>query len=118
MRPYKSKQAGFTIIELLIATTVFSVVLLVFLTAFIRISQLFYKGVNMSHTQETARTVLQDISDDIQFYKTTINTTSLGQGYFCVGAHRYAFNLHQQVGAPGVQYGIAKQLVSGGCPNP
>ena len=117
MNKLRNKQSGFTIVELLIATAVFSVVLLVFLTAFIKISQLFYKGVNMSRTQETARAVLQDISDDIQFYKTTINTASLSQGYFCVGDHRYAFNLHQQVGTPGVSYGIAKQLVSGGCPN-
>src|SRR5438105_2859585 len=62
-----SSSSGFTIVELLIATTVFSIVLIVFLATFLRISELFYKGVSLSNTQETARTVLQDITDDLQF---------------------------------------------------
>ncbi len=112
----KKTQSGFTIIELMIATVVFSVVLLVFLSAFIKISELFYKGVNMSRTQEIARDVLNNISNDVQFYRQTPYTAQIKNGWFCIGDHRYAFNLHSQVGSSGT-YGIAKQLVTG-CPGP
>lgn len=103
--PLDKRKDGFTIIELLIATAVFSVVLMVFLAAFLRISQLFYKGVNMSNTQETARNVLQDISDDLQFYN---QAPVIGSGYFCIGNHRYAYNIGSQVGSSGT-YGIARE---------
>lgn len=104
---------GFTIIELLIATTVFSVVLLVFLSAFLRISELFYKGVNMSNTQEDARIVMQDITDDIQFSQQTPFVTA---NYFCIGIHRYTVNYGQQVTAS--VHGIYREDIQAGCPPP
>lgn len=108
---------GFTIIELLIATTVFSVVLLVFLVAFLRISQIFYKGVNMSRTQEAGRTIVQDISDDLQFDGSSpiIGAVNGNVGYFCVGNHRYTYYLGQQV-APSTP-GVLRENLTG-CPAP
>ncbi len=106
--------AGFTVVELLIATAVFSVVLLVFLSAFIQISQLFYKGVNLSNTQETARNVLQNISDDIRFSGTGA-VTYPAEKYFCIGSHRYMYNLGVQYTGSG-DYGIFKEKT--GCASP
>ena len=104
----KSKlQKGFTIVELLIATSVFSILLVILLTSLLRISQMFYKGVNMSRTQETARNVLQYITDDLQFYK---QPPVIGSNYFCIGNHRYAYQLGNQVGTSG--YGILKEDMS------
>jgi len=105
------KQSGFTVIELLIATAVFSVVLLVFITAFLRISELFYKGVNLSNTQEAARTITQDIASDIQFYHAQPQSFA---NYFCIGSHRYAFNQFVQY-VPGTNYGLLEEDLSG-CP--
>lgn len=112
--------AGFTIIELMIATIVFSLVLLVCLASFMQISRLFYKGVNMSRTQEVARTVLENISDDLRFARTAPNQP-LNANYFCIGSHRYKFNLARQLnGTPdfSTNYGLVRETVSNGCPNP
>jgi prepilin-type N-terminal cleavage/methylation domain-containing protein len=96
MKMTANKPQGFTIIELLIATAVFSVVLLIFLSAFLKISQLFYKGVNMTNTQENARNIVQTIADDIQFYQVTPQVYK-DLNYFCIGDHVYYYE-------PGVQY--------------
>jgi type II secretory pathway pseudopilin PulG len=107
------KSGGFTVIELLIATTVFSVVLLIFLISFLRIGQLFYKGVSITNTQETARSVIQDMTDDMQFSNVTPQIDPAGN-YFCIGNHRYAINKGFQVGsAPG--YGILREDLAN-CP--
>jgi prepilin-type N-terminal cleavage/methylation domain-containing protein len=115
---YKKNNEGFTVIELLIATAVFSVVLLVFLSAFLRISQLFYKGVNLTNTQEAARNVVQSIADDIQFYH---DPPKVFGNYFCIGNHEYVYNIGTQY-TPGTNFGIVKQNVAscaapGGAPN-
>lgn len=122
MGKLKHNQKGFTILELLIATTIFSVVLLVFLSAFLRISELFYKGINLSNTQETARNIVQTISDDILFYHLPANvfaSPAVGHGYFCVGNDRYTYDL----GTPYIpkdtnHFGIIKEVISGGCISP
>jgi prepilin-type N-terminal cleavage/methylation domain-containing protein len=108
------KSRGFTIVELLIATSVFSLVLIVFLTAVLRVGQLFYKGVSMSNTQESARNVLQSISDDLQFTNQApiLPDPSLNQDYFCIGNHRYAYLLGHQVGSGGGlanDYGLVRE---------
>jgi prepilin-type N-terminal cleavage/methylation domain-containing protein len=110
----KKTERGFTIVELLIATTVFSLVLIVFLTAIIRISELFYKGVTMSNTQEAARNIVQDISDDIQFYQ---QQPVIGANYFCVGAHSYTYSLYTKVDRS-TSHGIIREVINGGCPSP
>jgi prepilin-type N-terminal cleavage/methylation domain-containing protein len=106
----KRNTKGFTVIELLIATAVFSVVLIIFLTALIRISEVFYKGVNLANTQEATRAALQDISDDIQFYKEAPDVHS---DYFCVGDHRYAMSKGVQVGSGNPNdYGLVREVMS------
>ena len=96
MRNKSKSQRGFTVIELLIATAVFSVVLLVFVTSFLRLSELFYKGVNLTNTQESARNMIQSISSDIQFYNQAPQVFP-SENYFCIGTHRYTY-------VPYVQY--------------
>jgi prepilin-type N-terminal cleavage/methylation domain-containing protein len=107
--------AGFTVIELLIATAVFSLVLLVFLSAFLRISQLFYKGVNLSNTQEAARKIVQNISNDIQFYKTPPTFGGGSPSSICIGSHRYSWELFKQYTPGGSGLGLLEENLSG-CP--
>lgn len=107
------KQTGFTIIELLIATLVFSLLLIVMLGAFIRTGDLFYKGVSMSKTQEDARNVVQSISDDIQFTRSAPNTNT---GVFCIGLHRYLYQLGTQVDGSTANYGIERDNNGASCP--
>lgn len=103
-------QQGFTLIELMIATMVFSVILLGATTAVVQIGRMYYKGVIASRTQETARRTIDDISRTIQFNDTeivpvapaTIAVTGLSNGNVtiratCVGTTRYTYALNAQV---------------------
>lgn len=100
------KQKGFTLVELLIATTVFSIILLAASAALVQVGRLYYKGVIASRVQNTARTVMDDISRSVQFsdgsYTPVPNdpdapsSTPPIQAY-CVGNVRYTYVLGMQV---------------------
>lgn len=118
MMHYKNKKNidrltyGFTIIELLIATAVFSVVLVIVMASFIQISRIFYKGVNMSNTQDDTRNALTDLASDIRFASTTpatVDSGSTSSGTFCIGAHLYAYYTGQQVGTSSNPAGIYRE---------
>lgn len=118
------KAGGFTILELLIATSVFSLVLLGALAGFIRTGQLFYKGVSITQTHGDAKQVLDDVSN-------SINSTSASKiipsppgsqySYYCVGNVRYTYNgLHTMIDLsagqsynPNGNYGVLRDIVSG-----
>ncbi|MFZ1323544.1 MAG: prepilin-type N-terminal cleavage/methylation domain-containing protein [Candidatus Saccharimonadales bacterium] len=63
----RHRQAGFTIIELMIATAVFSAVLLLCGMAIVHVGRMYYKGSVTSKTQDTARKFGEDVSQAIQF---------------------------------------------------
>ena len=91
----QQNQAGFTIIELSIATTVFSILLLLSLGAVARIGQMYYKGVITSQTQDVSRLVGSEIAQSIQLNSGTINNTPVvpagNTGQFCVGDILYTY---------------------------
>lgn len=87
----KRNTAGFTIIELMIASAIFSVVLILCVTALLQIGRMYYKGVTSSRTQEAARTILDEISQAIQFSSGQVTTPSIGNPYrFCIDNKRYS----------------------------
>lgn len=106
-----SKQKGFTIIELLVATTVFSMVLVVALAGILRVTQLYYKGITASRTQEVARSLADELSESIKYSNNSIVIQSdpLVAGpevavsatndtnYFCVGPKRYTYAIDRQL---------------------
>ena len=95
MTKLKAKTDGFTIIELLIAMTVFSMVMLMLSMSIIQITRVYYKGLTNAKTQETARTILQDVSQNIQFNGGNIpNSDATGA---CVGDRRYSYTIGTQV---------------------
>lgn len=95
----RSSQKGFTIIELMIATVVFSLVLLVIMGAIIQFGRIYYKGVIQSRTQERVRAISEDIAKHIQFGKTATTTPSTPPvpltGSFCAGNQGYTYALRQ-----------------------
>lgn len=95
-KPLKS-QGGFTLLELLIATSVFSVVLLIVTTGVIRLGQSYYKGIIQSRTQETNRAVATDISRAFQFAGGVKVYDPDIPNQFCIGDTRYTFSLNQKV---------------------
>ena len=93
---------GFTIIELLVATVVFSVVLLVVTAGILQIARVYYKGVTESSTQNTARNIIDVVSQAIQFSGGDVTATtaipSPGTSYaFCVGNQQFSYTVGWQV---------------------
>lgn len=106
-KPPLLNQKGFTIAELMIATLVFSVVLLIATTSIIEVGHTYYKGINEANTQDTARTIMENIGQAIQFGGGTITATQTAQPgtmqQFCVGNQQYSYDLGAQLvtGTPG-----------------
>ncbi len=104
-------QQGFTIIELMISTVIFSLVLLICLQGIVQVTRAYYKGVTQSRTQEVARNLLDEITQTIQLsgsvitfddpadFGPTINVTQVSQGIgiFCAGNKKYTYALDRKV---------------------
>jgi type II secretory pathway pseudopilin PulG len=58
---------GFTIVELMVATVVFSMILLLCATAIVQVGRMYYKGVVINRTEDTSRRVIDDVARSIQF---------------------------------------------------
>lgn len=99
-KPHTSSHSdGFTVVELLIATAVFSVVLLVCSIGLIQISRTFYKGITVTRTQEVARAVVDDVASSVEFSSSNVVTLSPNNGSlgYCVGNTRYSYRLYQKL---------------------
>lgn len=108
-------QRGFTIVELLIASAVFSVILLICAVGLLQIGRTYYKGVTSSQTQEAARSIIEEVSKTIQFNGGNVGLMIHPGGsepsenpstpsYVCIGNRRFAFVINRQLtpsGAPG-----------------
>jgi len=93
---------GFTIVELLIATLVFSVVLLIVTSGIMQVTRVYMKGVTETNTQNTARSVMDTISQAIQFGGGVVTQTATspvsGTDYaFCIGSQQFSYRLGWQV---------------------
>jgi prepilin-type N-terminal cleavage/methylation domain-containing protein len=110
-------QKGFTIIELMISTIIFSLVLLGATAAIIQIGKQFYKGLTLARTQEATRSTVEEIAQSIQYTSRDIKVPNYPGGvtkyyvpvtdplapdtfYFCVGNKRYSFALGKALQAP------------------
>jgi competence protein ComGC len=94
------RAAGFTIIEILVATLVFSLVLLLIAVGVMQFNHAYYSGITQTETQNTARNILEQISQDIQFSgdQVTSPIANSGRGTdpedgICVGSDRYSYRL-------------------------
>jgi len=103
---FKSAEQGFTIIELLIATVVFASVLLLLTMGVLSFTKSYFRGVNQSATQNTARTIIEDITEAVQFSGSAIyspiahSTTPTSPSFdfnnpwsqgFCLGNQLYSY---------------------------
>lgn len=92
-------ESGFTVVELLIATSVFSTVLLLGLTGFVQVGRSYYKGITITQTQQAAKQIMNEVSNNIRLSSSVspLNTASAGRNYYCIGSHRYSFKLFNMV---------------------
>lgn len=112
MKSIYTDKHGFTIIELMIATTIFTMVLLVCALAITHVGRMYYKGIITGRTQDTSRKVVDEISQSIQFgsgprdpddYKEE-NINSFGGvevKSICLGSVRYSYNDDYSLGSGG-----------------
>ncbi len=106
---HDKKQSGFTIIELMISTTIFSLVLMICMAGILQITKMYYRGVTQTKTREAARVITDEIGEAIRFsnqsvaigpvvYGPQINDLSANSvGYFCIGQKRYSYAIDRQV---------------------
>ncbi|HUS25753.1 MAG TPA: prepilin-type N-terminal cleavage/methylation domain-containing protein [Nevskiaceae bacterium] len=99
VRNSQTQQRGFTVIELMIATSVFAVVLLIVTSGIIQITRVYFKGVTESTLQNTSRTIIDTISQAVQFNGGTVVATGnsgASRGY-CIGGRRFSYLLGKQL---------------------
>ncbi len=90
---------GFTILELMIAMSVFATVLLVCTVGILQIGRSYSKGITSSRTQEAARAVLDEISEAIQFgagLPADLANNGAADGV-CAGGKRFSYVLNRQL---------------------
>lgn len=100
--PHQLKsEKGFTVIELLIASMIFATVLLLVTMGLLQVSRTYYKGITSAKTQQTARGIIDQISQAIQFSGTSPSISPAAgpgaTGYFCVNGTRYTYVLDRQL---------------------
>lgn len=95
-------EQGFTLIELLISSAVFSVILLLCTYGLIQIGNTFYKGRTVTNTQNAARSVMDNVSQAIQYggrdvrpSPQVVDTNTKDKGAFCTGKVRYRYQKNQ-----------------------
>jgi len=92
-----TSQKGFTLVELMIATMVFSLVLLMVTFAILQITRVYFKGVTESNTQNTARSIMDTVAQSIQFGGGEVQVTLPGDSTpssplaLCVGNQRFSY---------------------------
>ncbi|HUC78954.1 MAG TPA: prepilin-type N-terminal cleavage/methylation domain-containing protein [Candidatus Saccharimonadales bacterium] len=92
----KINKKGFTIIELLIATSVFSGILLIVTYGIIQISKMYLNGFIQTQTQNIAVSLSDELSRDIEFSSETsitpdTTTPSGNYHYFCTNQYEYYY---------------------------
>lgn len=123
--PKNIAQNGFTIIELMISTVVFSMVLLLLTTAVISFTKSYYKGITEANTQRVTRLVTESITQTIQLNSASYTALPLVNGWqgFCFGNETYLYRLHWQLtdaASPDpakhqTKHALLKLNVPGGC---
>lgn len=104
MKRIKRQKAGFTLVELMIATTVFSVVLLLCTYGLLAVGRAYYKGLAISRTQENARAILADVAEALKYSPGEVilnvmtDPNNTDDSAYCIGTKRYSFRQYKEMG--------------------
>ena len=124
------RQGGFTIVELMIATLVFSLVLLLVTMGVLQVNRVYYKGVTEANTQNVARSITDTISQAIQFsggnvtpLPTNAAPTPGTMYYVCVNNQQFIYWPGYQLvnGTPGLHqanHSLVQRTIAGSCGAP
>ena len=90
-------QAGFTIIELMIAISILSIILLITTVVLMNVGALYAKGVNIDTVQNDNRNIIQNIATSIQYSgvqmtgSSTTQFNSIPMSAVCFGDVRFSY---------------------------
>lgn len=97
----EGSQRGFTIVELMIATMVFSVIMLISSAVVVRFTSNFQRGVVQNTTQNAARSIIDSVTQTLQVAPVgtfkVLEENSGARGY-CIDGMRYSYALGGQIG--------------------
>lgn len=101
---YKTDK-GFTMVELMIATAIFSVVLLITSAGVIAIGKAYYKSLTTTRVHEASRSVMEDVSRSLQFSDSEELSSHVADNNGipypvkarCFGSDRYTYVINQPV---------------------
>lgn len=94
-----AKQAGFTILELMVASAVFTVILIVIAVGVLSYTNSYYRGINSSKTQEATRAIMDTIVQSIQFGQGLPKQLSGSGGALglCIDNTLYSYKIGQEI---------------------
>lgn len=120
MRRYV-RSTGFTIIELMIATAVFSTILLLCATGLIAIGRMYQKGNSSRAAQEVARSVMDQIKSDFELSGgnfSWVGDPSAAPGIttgFCIGDNLYTYATNKKTDLTAGNHALVVSQPPGGC---
>ncbi len=95
---YRLNKSGFTIVELMISISVFSVVIILASAAIITVGRQYQFGVSKTRLLDASRELNQKISQDIAYSggdKRDVTFSSIpGYSGFCIGNNRYTWKTY------------------------
>lgn len=96
----KNNNKGFTLIELMIATVILGVIILIASAAIVGLVRQFYKGINQARVQEVSRAVSDELAAGIQFSEDVpvMLGGSASNGAWCIGDQRYYYVIGKKLG--------------------
>lgn len=110
-----AKQKGFTIIELMISTIIFSLILLAASAAIVEVGKKYYRGITNARTQAVARSITEEIAQALQYTSQPVKIPNYPSGatvygpqvdvdategdtfFFCIGSKRYTFAVDRRL---------------------
>lgn len=94
-----SPPSGFTTIELLVAISVFSLMLLLTSGVMVELGRQFHKGNVSSRTQEVSRVIIDEISNNIQYSASDPYQLppSGSVNHWCIAGRLYSYVLDQEL---------------------
>lgn len=108
---HAKKQAGFTLIELMIALAFVAFVLIFAVSTIIQVMQTYNKGLSVKQINQSARTTLEDMARYLHGADPgAVNTTALASNRVCFGGISYVWNLYNTPNASANKYDDSTSL--------
>jgi prepilin-type N-terminal cleavage/methylation domain-containing protein len=118
---------GFTLVEFMVATMVFSVVLLAMSYSITHISRIYQRSINTSRTQAAARSLVEALSEAVQYSASEITPgipVTVGDTQArCIGSRQFLFAIGRKLSNDGAATSARNAVYSrpspagGGCAN-